>query len=55
MITRRDILFLGGDILAAMAEGVEKSDIIIMFLSGRYKDSCSCRSGNTTFFFLDKN
>ena len=40
------IPILGDDTLAAMAEAVEKSDIIIMFMSERYKDSRSCRSGN---------
>ena len=42
----------GDDTLAAMADAVEKSDIVIIFLSERYKDSQSCRSGNYKLYFL---
>ena len=39
------LLTVEGDILGAMAQAVEESDVILMCMSERYRDSKSCRSG----------
>ena len=47
-------LFVGfihteGDILDAMANAVQDSDVILMCMSEQYRDSRSCRSGTCMF------
>ncbi|XP_072019557.1 uncharacterized protein [Amphiura filiformis] len=39
-----DVDKMRGDILDAMADAVEKSDVILICMTERYKDSTSCRS-----------
>ncbi|XP_072050587.1 uncharacterized protein [Amphiura filiformis] len=39
-----DLTHMGDDILTSMAEAVEKSEVILMFMSETYKDSQSCRT-----------
>ena len=48
-------LFVGfilaeGDILGAMAKAVQESDVMLMCMSERYRDSRSCRSGTFMFY-----
>ncbi|XP_072019573.1 uncharacterized protein [Amphiura filiformis] len=39
-----DVHNIRGDIIDAMADAVEKSDVILMCMTERYKDSTNCRS-----------
>ena len=38
-------VFIGGNILAAMAEGVKNADVIVMCYSRKYKSSACCQQG----------
>lgn len=40
-----DIDNITGSSLQAMAEAVEKADVILMCMSEKYKNSLNCRSG----------
>ena len=40
--------FVEGDMLGAMANAIEESDVILMCMSERYRDSQNCRSGMCT-------
>ena len=41
-------LFSEGDMLDAMATGVETSKVILLCMTERYQDSQNCRTGNTS-------
>ena len=40
-----DIYKMEGSILGSMANGIEESDVVLIGLSKKYKDSANCRTG----------
>ena len=44
-----------GNCLDAMAAAVEKSDVILLCVTERYKNSMSCRSGRPLLFDMFNN
>ena len=46
-----DIEQLSGSTLAGMADAVEKSSVVLVCMSEKYKESSNCRSGNDVSYF----
>ncbi|XP_072028525.1 uncharacterized protein [Amphiura filiformis] len=49
-----DVTNMRGDILSAMADAVQKSDVILICMTEQYKDSQSCRSEASYAYKLNK-
>ncbi|XP_072050966.1 uncharacterized protein [Amphiura filiformis] len=49
-----DITNMKGDILEAMADAVQRSDVLLLCMTEKYKDSRSCRSEATYAYKLQK-
>ena len=43
------VIALGGSVLEAMAEAVEKAAVVLVCLTQKYKESPNCRTGACMF------